>query len=114
LYILPPKRHLSILFLLLGNFRLIFLRNFLLILTIGSLDSSVVHPREIFKEAIKRSAASIICLHNHPSGDPTPSKEDISITQILRQAGEVVGISLLDHVIIGDGKYISLKEQRYF
>lgn len=81
---------------------------------IGSLDSSVVHPREIFKEAIKRSAASIICLHNHPSGDPTPSKEDISITEILRQAGEVVGISLLDHVIIGDGKYISLKEQRYF
>ncbi|CAM3533935.1 MULTISPECIES: DNA repair protein RadC [Brevibacillus] len=80
---------------------------------VGSLDSSIVHPREVFKEAIRRSSASVICLHNHPSGDPTPSREDIAITRTLCEAGELVGISLLDHVIIGDGKYISLKEQGY-
>ena len=80
---------------------------------VGSLDSSIVHPREVFKEAIRRSSASVICLHNHPSGDPTPSREDIAITRTLREAGELVGISLLDHVIIGDGKYVSLKEQGY-
>lgn len=78
---------------------------------IGSLDASVVHPREVFKEAMKRSAASIICLHNHPSGDPIPSLEDVQVTKSLCQAGEIVGIPLLDHIIIGDGKYISLKEQ---
>lgn len=81
---------------------------------VGSLDSSIVHPREVFKEAIRRSSASVICLHNHPSGDPTPSREDIAITHTLKEAGELVGISLLDHVIIGDGKYVSLKEQGYF
>ncbi|WP_232695609.1 RadC family protein [Brevibacillus daliensis] len=80
---------------------------------VGSLDASVVHPREVFREAIKRSSASLICLHNHPSGDPTPSKEDIMVTKTLREAGEIVGISLLDHIIIGDGRYISLKEQGY-
>ncbi|GIO04916.1 UPF0758 protein [Brevibacillus reuszeri] len=80
---------------------------------VGSLDASIVHPREVFKEAIRRSSASVICLHNHPSGDPTPSREDIAITHTLREAGELVGISLLDHVIIGDGKYVSLKEQGY-
>lgn len=77
---------------------------------VGSLDASIVHPREIFKEAIKRSSASIICLHNHPSGDPTPSREDLAVTKTLCKAGELVGISLLDHVIIGDGKYYSMKE----
>ncbi|NGQ94311.1 JAB domain-containing protein [Brevibacillus sp. SYP-B805] len=80
---------------------------------VGSLDSSIVHPREVFKEAIKRSSAAVICLHNHPSGDPTPSREDIQVTQTLRQAGEIVGIPLLDHVIIGDGRFVSLKEQGY-
>ncbi|MGF9910264.1 RadC family protein [Brevibacillus porteri] len=80
---------------------------------VGSLDASIVHPREVFKEAIRRSSASVICLHNHPSGDPTPSREDIAITHTLRDAGELVGISLLDHVIIGEGKYVSLKEQGY-
>ncbi|MGE5705050.1 MAG: RadC family protein [Clostridia bacterium] len=80
---------------------------------VGSLDASIVHPREVFKEAIKRSSASVICLHNHPSGDPTPSREDISVTKTLMGAGELVGIALLDHVIIGDGRYISLKEQGY-
>lgn len=81
---------------------------------VGSLDASIVHPREVFREAIKRSSASIICLHNHPSGDPTPSREDIAVTKTLQQAGDLIGISLLDHVIIGDGRYISLKEQGYF
>lgn len=80
---------------------------------VGSLDSSIVHPRDIYREAIKRSSASIICLHNHPSGDPAPSKEDINVTKILLQAGDLVGIPLLDHVIIGDGRYVSLKEQGY-
>jgi DNA repair protein RadC len=80
---------------------------------VGSLDASIVHPREVFKEAIKRSSASVICLHNHPSGDPTPSREDIAITRTLREAGDLVGISLLDHIIIGDGRYVSLKEQGY-
>lgn len=80
---------------------------------VGSLDASIVHPREVFKEAIKRSSASVICLHNHPSGDPTPSREDIAVTKTLMGAGDLVGIALLDHVIIGDGKYISLKEQGY-
>jgi DNA repair protein RadC len=81
---------------------------------VGSLDSSIVHPREVFKEAIRRSSASVICLHNHPSGDPTPSREDIQVTRTLREAGELVGITLLDHLIIGDGRYVSMKEQGYF
>lgn len=80
---------------------------------VGSLDASIVHPREVFKEAIRRSSASVVCAHNHPSGDPTPSREDIAVTQTLKAAGEVVGITLLDHVIIGDGHFISLKEQGY-
>lgn len=80
---------------------------------VGSLDASIVHPREVFKEAIKRSSASVICLHNHPSGDPTPSREDIQITRVLREAGELVGITLLDHLIVGDGRYVSMKEQGY-
>lgn len=79
--------------------------------SIGSLNSSIVHPREIFKEAIKKSAASIILAHNHPSGDPTPSQEDISSTSRIKEVGKIIGIELLDHIIIGDGKYISLKEK---
>ncbi|MBU8905041.1 RadC family protein [Desertibacillus haloalkaliphilus] len=80
---------------------------------IGSLNASIVHPREVFKEAFRRSAASMICLHNHPSGDPTPSHEDIEVTKRLAESGKVLGIELLDHVIIGDQKYISLKEKGY-
>jgi DNA repair protein RadC len=80
---------------------------------VGSLDASIVHPREVFKEAIRRSSASVICLHNHPSGDPTPSREDIAVTRTLQEAGELIGISLLDHIIIGDGSFVSLKEQGY-
>ncbi|MCD7032922.1 DNA repair protein RadC [Metabacillus sp. GX 13764] len=80
---------------------------------IGSLNASIVHPREVFKEALRRSAASFICMHNHPSGDPSPSKEDIEVTKRLSECGKVLGIELLDHLIIGDQKYVSLKEKGY-
>lgn len=79
----------------------------------GSLTASIVHPREVYKLAISRSAHSIIVLHNHPSGDPTPSAEDIQITKRLKSAGEVIGIPLLDHIIIGDGNYKSLRKESY-
>ncbi|WP_126991174.1 RadC family protein [Candidatus Kurthia intestinigallinarum] len=79
----------------------------------GSLNASIVHPREIFREAVKRSAASIICAHNHPSGNPAPSSEDIDVTKRIQHAGEVLGIELLDHVIIGDHQFISLKEKGF-
>jgi len=80
-------------------------------ISIGSLNTSIVHPREVFKPAIKRSSASIILAHNHPSGDPTPSHEDIQITKRLVEAGKVLGIEVLDHVIIGDGVFFSFKEK---
>lgn len=80
---------------------------------IGSLNSSIVHPREIFKNAMKYSSASIIIAHNHPSGDPMPSKEDIQVTKRLVEVGRIVGIELLDHIIIGDGNFVSLKEKGY-
>lgn len=80
---------------------------------IGTLNSSVVHPREIFREAVRRSAASIICIHNHPSGDPTPSHEDIQVTRRLVEASKIMGIDLLDHIIIGNLKFVSLKEKGY-
>lgn len=80
---------------------------------IGSLNASIVHPREIFKEAFRRSAASIIAIHNHPSGDPSPSREDIEVTKRLVECGRIIGIDLLDHLIIGDKKFISLKEKGY-
>ncbi|GEL04995.1 RadC family protein [Rummeliibacillus stabekisii] len=80
---------------------------------IGSLNASIVHPREVFREAVKRSAASIICAHNHPSGNPAPSPEDIDVTKRLQEAGLIMGIELLDHVIIGDHQFISLKEKGY-
>lgn len=80
-------------------------------ISIGNLNSSIVHPREVFNVAIKRSANSIILLHNHPSGDPTPSKEDVNITRRLIEAGRIIGIRVLDHIIIGEDKYISFKEE---
>ncbi|PLR93718.1 RadC family protein [Bacillus sp. T33-2] len=80
---------------------------------IGSLNASIVHPREVFREAVRRSAASVICLHNHPSGDPTPSREDIEVTKRLSECGKIVGIELLDHLIIGENKFVSLKEKGY-
>lgn len=79
--------------------------------SIGSLNSSVVHPREVFKNPIKRSSAAIILIHNHPSGDPTPSSEDVAVTKRLIEGGQILGIEVLDHIIIGDNKYLSLKEK---
>ncbi|WP_028543575.1 RadC family protein [Paenibacillus taiwanensis] len=80
-------------------------------ISVGTLDASLVHPREVFRAAIRHGAASLICIHNHPSGDPTPSREDIEITRRLIEAGVLVGIEVLDHLIIGDNQYVSLKEQ---
>lgn len=77
----------------------------------GSLNTSIVHPREIFSEAVKKGSANIIICHNHPSGDPMPSKEDINLTVRIKQCGELMGIGLLDHIVIGNNKYISLKEK---
>ena len=83
-------------------------------LSVGSLDSSIVHPREAFKEAISASAASIIFAHNHPSGDTTPSEDDIKLTKRLADAGELMGIEVLDHVIVCDRSYLSLKREGLF
>lgn len=80
---------------------------------IGSLNASIVHPRELFKEAFRRSAASMICLHNHPSGNPMPSREDIEVTKRLAECGKILGVEVLDHIIIGDKRYVSLKEKGY-
>ena len=77
--------------------------------SIGSINTSIVHPREVFKTAILSNASSVILTHNHPSGDVTPSKEDIDITNRIKECGRILG--LLDHVIIGDDKYSSLKEK---
>lgn len=77
---------------------------------IGSLNASIAHPREIFREAIIHNCASLICVHNHPSGDPTPSSQDVEISRRLAEAGEIIGIDVLDHVIIGKYGYCSIKE----
>ena len=79
--------------------------------SIGDLSSSIVHPREVFKDAVVASAAALIVAHNHPSGDPTPSGEDVAVTKRLISAGEIMGIDLLDHIVIGDGVFVSLKER---
>ncbi|NLM38064.1 MAG: DNA repair protein RadC [Firmicutes bacterium] len=80
-------------------------------ISIGTLDASLVHPREVFKAAIRQSSASLILAHNHPSGDPRPSQEDIKLTHRLKESGELLGIPILDHVIIGDHRYYSMKEE---
>lgn len=80
-------------------------------ISIGTLNSSPIHPRELFKPAIKNSAAAVILVHNHPSGDPTPSREDIDITNRLSESGKLLGIEVLVHVIIGDGSFVSFKEK---
>ena len=72
-----------------------------------------VHPREVFKFAIMKNSASIMAVHNHPSGDPSPSKNDIDITRRLAEGGKLLGIELLDHLILGNGKYLSLVEKGY-
>ena len=76
----------------------------------GTLNASMVHPREVFKPAVLHNAAAVICFHNHPSGEPKPSKEDIETTNRLVEAGKIMGIEVLDHIIVGDDKYTSLKE----
>ncbi len=82
--------------------------------SIGSLDCSIVHPREVFKDAISSCAASVIFLHNHPSGDPTPSEDDIKLTKRLVEAGEIIGIEVLDHIIICDRDHLSMKGKNLF
>lgn len=79
--------------------------------SVGSLNSSIVHPREVFSEAVKAGCSGILLAHNHPSGDPEPSREDVDTTQRLVNAGNILGIKVLDHIIIGDCRYISFKEQ---
>jgi DNA repair proteins len=81
------------------------------VVSVGNLNNSLVHPREVFKPAILSNSASIILFHNHPSGDPTPSKEDTNITERLKECGNILGIKLIDHIIIGDNSYYSLKEK---
>lgn len=80
-------------------------------ITIGTLNASLVHPREVFNRAIKKSAYGIVLVHNHPSGHPEPSKEDLMLTERLVESGKIIGIGILDHVVIGDGRFYSFKEQ---
>jgi len=79
-------------------------------ISVGTVAGSPAHPREVFKEALAHGSANLIVCHNHPSGNPSPSREDITLTQRLKQAGDLMGVPLLDHIIIGDGSYVSLKD----
>ncbi len=79
-------------------------------ISVGSLTASIAHPREVFREAIRYSAAGVILVHNHPSGDPTPSREDIQLTKQMMKAGEIMGIPVLDHVVVAGDNFLSLKE----
>ncbi|MBP1157685.1 MULTISPECIES: DNA repair protein RadC [unclassified Paenibacillus] len=79
--------------------------------SIGTLNASLVHPRETFKLALLANAASIVACHNHPSGEPTPSPEDVELTERLKDSGTLLGIELLDHIILGDGTFVSMKER---
>lgn len=79
--------------------------------SVGTLNTSFIHPREVFKSAVKNSAAAIILVHNHPSGDPAPSEEDIRVTRRLVEAGLLLGIEVLDHVVIGDGRFVGFREK---
>lgn len=83
-------------------------------ISIGTLDSSIIHPRDIFRHAIDLPCAGVILIHNHPTGDPAPSQQDIQVTKRLIKAGQIMGITLLDHIIIGDGQFVSLKERNLF
>ena len=83
------------------------------VVSVGSLTASIVHPREVFKAAIIANAASLILVHNHPSGNPDPSPEDRSLTRRLKEAGELLGIRILDHVVIGDGRYRSFADSGF-
>lgn len=103
------KEHFICLFLNTKN-RLIFKE----VISIGSLNAAIVHPREVIYAAIRRCSASLICAHNHPSGDPEPSIEDVNLTKRLISAGEIIEIEVLDHVIIGGNRFYSLKEHGHF
>ncbi len=81
-------------------------------ISVGSLSASIVHPREVFQPAIRESAGAIVAVHNHPSGDPTPSREDYEITVRLKDVGDLVGIHLLDHIVLGEGTFVSFREDR--
>ena len=81
------------------------------LLSVGTLDASIVHPREVFRAAANAGAAALVLFHNHPSGDPTPSDDDIALTRRLIQAGELMGIAVLDHVIIAENRFFSFKER---
>ena len=83
------------------------------VVSVGSLNKAIVHPREVFKTAILSNAASVMAFHNHPSDETTPSQQDIQLTNRLYEVGELLGIKLLDHLIIGDGTFTSLKEKGY-
>lgn len=83
-------------------------------ISVGTVNAAIISPREIFIEALQKSAVYIILLHNHPSGDPTPSIEDVQLTIQIKEAGELIGVELLDHIVIGDNCYTSLKEKGYF
>lgn len=79
--------------------------------SVGSLNQSIVHPREVFKTAVLSNAMGLILVHQHPTGDASPSQEDIAITRRLKEAGEIMGIRILDHIIVGDGEYVSFVER---
>lgn len=110
-YIMEDMRYLTV-----EHFKIILLniKNHILsveTVSVGNINTSIVDPKEVFRVALNRGCASIILVHNHPSGDPSPSGEDISITRRLKEGGEILGIQVLDHIVIGDGKFISLKEK---
>jgi DNA repair protein RadC len=84
------------------------------VVSVGALTTTIVHPREVFKPALLTNAANIILMHNHPSGDPSPSQEDLTITKRLRETGEIMGIRVLDHLIFGDGQYLSFVDDGYW
>ena len=88
--------------------------NALEIVSTGSLNASLVHPREVFKAAVLNNAASVILAHNHPSNDTTPSREDVELTRRMVSAGEIMGIEILDHIIIGPERFLSMKESNLF
>ena len=81
------------------------------LLTVGSLDSSVIHPRDVYREALLVGAAAVVLFHNHPSGDPTPSSDDVVLSARFRRAGEIMGIDLVDHLILADQRYWSLRQE---
>jgi DNA repair protein RadC len=84
------------------------------VISMGSLNLSIVHPREVFRPAVEFGAAAVILAHNHPSGEPEPSDEDVKVTKRMIQVGKIMDIEILDHLIIGDEKYVSLKERGLF